>query len=142
MAISKTFIGSTKVMLPGEHIVTIVDVNVGKSKKGQPMLTITFENDDGQKIRGYYVKGLDFHQTQLQALKTACGLKGETASDELLALKCGIAVDQNEPTEDGKIFMRIVGYGPAAEVETSNAKAHKALANGPKVHDPLEDIKW
>lgn len=116
MAIKSEFKGGNA-MAEGEHVVQVIETKVGMSKSNKPMLTVTFQNDREQKIKGYYVRDLVFHIKALNALKVACGIKPEDAHDNLVGLKCGIKVEPQAPNEQGQIFMQITGYGKEADVE-------------------------
>lgn len=123
MAIEKKYKGG-KGMAVGEHKVQVTDIKVGSSKKGDPMLTITFENEEGQTIKGYYVKKLAGHMAALGDLKVAAGLKIDSPAEELQHKKLGISVDEQPENENGQIFMTIVGYGKEADVGSSPTPSH------------------
>lgn len=119
MAIERKFgkTTSSEALEEGEHVVTITDIKFGKSKANKPMWTLTYSDHEGRSIRGYYVPEVKFHLQQLKEVKTACGLSSDATPDQLMGKKLGIAVEPQEPTPDGMIFMRITGYGKASLVE-------------------------
>ncbi len=106
----------------GEYRAKIAEIKTGLSKKGKPMLTVLFETPDEKSISGYFVKTLDFHMKALAALKVACGLKATDVADNLVGKECGIAVEGQEPTDDGKVFFQITGYGPVSDLSGAAAK--------------------
>lgn len=116
MAIKNEFGGINK-MEPGEHVVTIIETKVGMSRTNKPMLTVVFQNDHEQKIKGYYLRSETFSIKKLTALKQACGLKPEDPHDNLLGRRCGILVVEQKPNEEGQIFNEIAGYGKESDVE-------------------------
>lgn len=101
---------------PGEYAVTVEKVDIGKSKSGKDMLTVTFTTDDDKSIRGYYVRSLDWHMEALKDLKSCCGLKPEVGIESLINKRCGLAVGEQTPNAEGKIFMTIEGYGKESDV--------------------------
>lgn len=101
---------------PGEYLVKVTETKTGMSKAGKPMLTVTFETDTECSIKSYFVKTLAFHMKALEQLKLACGIKMNEPADNLIGLYCGILVEANEPTDTGKVFMGIVGYGKGTDV--------------------------
>ena len=120
MAITRS-IGSfgNRITAAGEYVVEVIRTESGKSKKGKPMLTVTFSTSDEKEIRAWFVKELPFHMSSLVNLKIACGLKPEVSADELVGKSCGIAVDQKEPDEQGRIFFHVTGYGKVSDVENA-----------------------
>ncbi len=102
---------------PGDYAVTVEKTETGKSKSGKSMLTVTFITDDEKRIRGYYCKGVDFHMKALSDLKIALGLKADSPAENMIDKRCGIAVDEQAPGEDGKVWMTISGYGKESEVD-------------------------
>lgn len=118
MAIPKNAgaLGGKRISEPGEYLVKIHKTETGLSKKGKPMLTVTFETPDEKEIKGYFVKTIKFHMHNLKVLKIACGLKEADSADELLGKECGVLVEAQEPNEQGLVFMSIVGFGPAKDV--------------------------
>lgn len=123
MAIKKEFVGGGSRMLPGEHKVTVSELKMGVNSKGKPMLTITFKNDQDQKVKGYYTLGVDFIQKQLEALKVACGLDKNADGNLLLNKRCGIAIEEGEMNDKGQVFPKIVGYGKESDVVEDNFNA-------------------
>lgn len=109
--------GAGRIDKPGEYVVSVEKTEVGKSKSGKAMLTVTFVTDDDRRIRGYYVRDLDFHMKALADCKVALGLKADTSSDQMVGKRCGIAVGEQAPNEEGRIFMTIEGYGKEADVD-------------------------
>lgn len=101
----------------GEYLVEISDVQFGKSKKGDPMVTVTFVADDDKSIRAFFVQKHSFMMAQLNLLKEACGLTSETSSEKLLGKKCGILVEMGKPNDKGMVFAQIAGYGKPEDVE-------------------------
>lgn len=101
---------------PGEYRVKVTETKTGMSKSQKPMLTVTFQTHSELSIRGYFVKTLTFHMKALEALKVACGMKVTEPADNLVGKECGILVEAQEPDANGKVFMTISGYGPAAQV--------------------------
>lgn len=102
---------------PGEYKVTVEKTEAGPSKSGKKMLTITFVTDDEKRIKGYYVRALEWHMKALADCKIALGLKGDSPAELMVGKRCGIAVGAQAPTEDGRTFMQIEGYGKEADVE-------------------------
>jgi hypothetical protein len=118
MAIARTFRGAAgQIDRAGEYRVTVEKMEVGKSKSGKPMLTLTFCTDEERRIKGYYVQSLVFHMKALDELKLACGLLATAPADQLVGKRCGIAVGEQPPTQDGKVFMQIEGYGKEQDAE-------------------------
>lgn len=113
----KGFDSKGRIDKAGEYVVTIEKLETGHSKSGKEMLTITFVTDDEKRIKGYYVRTLEWHMKALNDLKVACGLDPKLPSQNLFKKRCGIAVGEQSPTEDGKIFMQIEGYGKETDVE-------------------------
>lgn len=137
MAIERKF-GGTKQMKAGEYKVTVTDIKFGKSKSDKNMWTITFANDHEETIKGFYVPDVAFHLKQLKEIKAVCGLDEKDGPDKLISKRLGIAVEEQEPDQDGKTFMRITGYGKESQVDESNNyymkaenAAHKAFNNPP-----------
>ena len=112
---------------PGEYRVKITETKVGMSKKGKPMLTVTFETHDEKQICGYFVKELAFHMHFLGELKLASGLTEKDSAENLVGKEVGILVEAQEPNEKGFVFMSIVGYGKSSEVDSGDA--HFALSD-------------
>ena len=108
--------GGKRIDVVGDYRVKIVKTSSGMSKGGKPMLTVTFETDDEKQINGYYCRHLTFHMAALKDLKVACGLKDDAAADMLVGLRCGIAVGEQAPAEDGTIFMQVEGYDKESAV--------------------------
>lgn len=107
---------------PGEYRVKIHHMVTGTSKSGKPMLTVEFHTDDDRAIRAYFVKELGFHMKSLALLKAACGLKETDGAEKLAGRECGILVEAQAPDQNtGRIFMSIVGYGPANEARPTEA---------------------
>lgn len=103
---------------PGEYQVRIKETKMGESKTGKPMLTVVFQTHDEKLIAGYFVRELNFHMAALAHLKTACGLNPDKdGSDLLVGKECGILVEAQEPNEQGRTFMSIVGYGAKADAK-------------------------
>jgi hypothetical protein len=119
--------GGNYIKDPGEYRVKVIETKTGMSKSGKPMLTVKFQASDEREIAGYFVKTLKFHMKSLETLKIACGLKITDSAENLVGRECGILVEAQEPTADGKVFMTIAGYGPAASVNPS--------AGGPSNHE-------
>lgn len=107
----------------GDYIVTVEEAKTGLSSKKDKMLTITFVTDDEKRIRGYYVGKHKFMMDALADLKASCGLKATDHHDGLIGKKLGIAVGAQDPTEDGKVFMQIEGYGKVTEVNAGTTAA-------------------
>ncbi len=102
---------------PGEYRVKVAELTTGLSKAGKAMLTVTFQTADERKIRAYFVRELAFHMKALAEVKVAAGLKADAAAENLMGREIGILVEAGEPNpENGRVFMQIVGYGPASEV--------------------------
>ena len=121
MAIKSTYSGGGSKLGEGEHIVKIMEVKtvMTKEKPGKeskPMYTVVFQNKDGQKHTGYYVKSIKFMMKQFEDLKKCCGLKESDSADELVGRKCGILIEVGEPNDEGKVFNQIAGYGTEADV--------------------------
>jgi hypothetical protein len=119
MAIKKEFKSSPQIG-DGDHIVRIVKIESGLSKKGQPMLTLHYERADEAKVKGYYVKTLPYHMKQLDAVKLGAGLDIKATADELIGRSVGISVELGEPNEKGIRFPQILGYGKPEDVEATN----------------------
>ena len=132
MAITAKYASGSGRLEAGEHRVTITktenmmsqakEAKDGKEAKlPQPMIKITFENEDEQKHNAYYVKTSKYAMTKLIDLKLACGMTAQDSNDDLLGKKCGILLAAQKPTDDGKVFMEIVGYGKESDVEESKS---------------------
>lgn len=119
MAIERKHRGNPRISEPGEYVVHINSVTQERSKKGKPMATIEFETINGQKIKGYYVLELPFHQKALADIKRVTGVG---PNETLVGKSLGIAVEAGKPSEDGFVFMQITGYGTCDEVENSQAQ--------------------
>lgn len=117
MAIERKYKGSKYIDEAGEYVVSIKDMVVGKSSKGDPMLTLTFATEEEQTIKAFFVKTLKFHMKQLEDLKVACGMKADEDAMNLVGKRVGIAVEPQEPNEKGQVFMRITGFGKESEVD-------------------------
>lgn len=127
---------SKNIRTPGEYVVRVADAKVtmtkskigkdGKPTKPRRMRVLTFETLDGQELRinSYHVEELDFQMEAYKDCAVACGCSPESRADELLDKRCGIAVEAQKPTEDGKVFMQIVGYGRASDVEQKQQRAN------------------
>lgn len=101
----------------GDYRVQVSEILLGNSRKGDPMLTITFATSTEKKIKSYFVKDFPYHVHQLNDLKEACGLERDCADELLADARCGIKVEAGEPNEKGQKYMQIVGYGPEKNVE-------------------------
>src|SRR4051812_33022830 len=114
MPITKNAAGglSKYITEPGEYAVEISDVQFGKSKKGDPMVTINFETEDARQIRSFFVQKHAFMMENLVKLKVACGEKPDCSSEKLIGKKCGILVERGKINDKGQAFPQIVGYGP------------------------------
>lgn len=109
---------------PGEYQVTVQAATLGASKYGKDMLTVILETDDGRTIRSFFIKGSKAQMENLEKLKNACGLQLDCPADILfergdafVGCRLGIAVDAGKPNKEGRVFMQVVGYGPADKVE-------------------------
>lgn len=122
MAIERNAGGSKFIKDAGEYKVKVKALSIAQNKKDKPMLTVTFQTDDERTIAGYFVKDLPFHKHTLKTLKTACGLTPDDSENDLIGKECGILVEPQEPTPDGKVFMSISGYGPAKKIEFTPPK--------------------
>lgn len=140
MAIERKYTGTmTEQMEPGEHRVTITDIKFGKSKAGKPMWTITYTNANGAQIKGFYVPEVKFHLRQLKDVKAACGLAETATPDQLMGKRLGIAVEEQEPNQDGAVFMRISGYGKEDLVEDNVQQTKLVMSpTAPKIDDDQE----
>lgn len=115
MAIKKSF---SKVIAPGEHKVTVVEVEKTKTAQTQKdMLKIVFESAGGEKINSYFVKENEYALRDLGKLKMAAGLKMDSPSDELVGLRVGICVEPELSKKDGKTYMRVKQFGKESDVE-------------------------
>lgn len=120
MGIERNAGGGSFIKHPGEYRVRVTLLTEGLSKKGQPMLTVTFQTENEETIKGYFVKTLGFHMKNLKELKKACGVSETTPAAELLNRECGILVEADEPDpETSRVFLSISGYGPASAVSES-----------------------
>lgn len=129
MAIERKFGGSSvEALEEGEHVVSITDIKFGKSKAGKPMWTLTFSDDSGKSVKGYYVPEVKFHLSQLKEIKAAAGVQADATPDQLMGKKLGIAVEPQEPTSDGLVFMRITGYGKESMVSHTPQIQEKLLS--------------
>lgn len=118
MAIARNHKGfGNRIDKPGEYVVTVEKVDIGKSKKGDAMLTVTFVTAEDKQIQGYYVKSKIWAMKALAECKVALGLKEDSAAENMVGKKCGIAVGEGNVREDGSHFMQIEGYGKESEVE-------------------------
>ena len=128
MAIARNAGSSKYISEDGEYLVTVDRIEMKKTKAGKidpktgleklqkPMLVVHFHTSEEQEIAGYFVKDLNFHMSALGMLKAACGLAPEKTSEELVGKRCGILVEMGQPSEQGRAFAGIVGYGPADQV--------------------------
>lgn len=101
---------------PGEYVVRVAETKTGLSKSNKPMLTVTFQTRDERQIRSYFVKELVYHMKSLELLKLAAGLLATDPAEKLVNREVGILVEPQAPTANGLVFMQIVGYGPAKDV--------------------------
>lgn len=114
--------GSSKYITdPGDYIVEIVEVQMGKSKKGDPMVTIAFQTDDERKIKSFFVQKYPFMMAALTQLKISCGIKPEASSGDLLGKKCGILVEKGRISDKGQAFPQITGYGLVSDVNPAHS---------------------
>lgn len=104
----------------GEYKVTVTELKTGNSKKGDPMLTVTFSTEDGQSIRDWFVKTQQFRLAALATLKKACGLPANAPAEELQGKACGINVEAKPPDDSGKVYYQVVGYGNVKDVEAGH----------------------
>jgi hypothetical protein len=119
MSIARNLVSNGNfIKAPGEYPVTIVEVEYGRSKKGQSMATLTFETFNQEVIKGYYVPELDSHKKALDTVKEFAGVSGTV--DQLKGKKVGILVEQDPNNE---AYMRIVGVGKAEDVTLDFAPA-------------------
>lgn len=123
MAIKKNAKGAKFLNTEGEFKVRVSGVKIGQSKKGAPMLTVTFETDDGEQISSYFVKSLAFHIHSLKELKAALGLAENAPSEDMQGKRCGISVEFGDEQEDGKVYAQVVGYGKESDVDSAPVSA-------------------
>lgn len=117
MAIPRKHKMGGSISAPGEYRVTVEKMEEGISKKSQKrMLTVFFVTRDEKRIKGFYVAGLKWHMDALADLKIACGLTAADVAGKLIGKELGIAVGEQEPNAEGRVFMQIEGYGKATEV--------------------------
>lgn len=102
---------------PGEYAVEITDVQFGKSKKGDPMVTVNFATMDDKSIRAFFVQKHAFMMNQLGLLKVACDEEPTCTTEKLLGKKCGILVELGKPNDAGVVFAQIAGYGKLSDLE-------------------------
>lgn len=121
----------------GEYRVKVEQMLEGLSSKNKKMLTVTFVTDDEKRIKGFYVKELKFHMSALKDLKLACGLTEKDPASSLLGKRCGIAVGQQKPNDDGRVFMTIEGYGPEKD-----APAADGLPNDIKEPEETDNVPF
>lgn len=117
---------------PGEYRVRVHETKTGLSKSQKPMLTVVFHTWEDKAIAAYFVKTLTFHMKALESLKVACGLKVNETADNLVGKECGILVEAQDPTPEGRVFMSITGYGPANAVGVNQPAS-------PMVGEPSDD---
>lgn len=109
---------SNRIDMAGEYRVTVQKTEVKPTKNGgKRMLVVTFVTDDEKEINGYYVQTLKWHIEALSDLKIACGLSAKSSTDLLMGKRLGIAVGEQTPQEDGRIFMQVEGYGKESDVD-------------------------
>lgn len=120
MAIKRNFTGgSGSDFSEGEHKVKIVDLKLGPSSTGKKMLTVTFENDEGATVKGFYVLDNKVAIIKIKELKVACGLAPDADGMLLEGKRLGIAVEKGKPDDKGKFYWQIVGYGKESDVEVN-----------------------
>lgn len=103
---------------PGEYLVCVTEASMKKTKTPPPrdMRVVTFQTMEEKEIRAYFVRDVTFHTSAMEQLKLACGLKVNDHPDQLMGKTCGILVEAGRPTDEGRVFMQIVGYGPESQV--------------------------
>lgn len=118
MAIQKNASGGgNAIKEAGEYRVKVTEVKVDKSKKGDPMLVVTFTGTDEKQIRGYFVQNLTFHMKNLETLKHVCGMGPKEPAGALIGRELGISVEVDPPGPDGRCFSSIVGFGTVDELD-------------------------
>lgn len=122
---------------PGEYSVEISDVQFGKSKKGDSMVTIKFETEDERSIKAFFVQKHTFMMENLGKLKVACGEKPDASSEKLIGKKCGILVEAGKINERGQAFPQIVGFGLASEVDHAKMPTGYQAATAPDSTDNI-----
>lgn len=124
MAITKNAAGGMSKFItePGEYAVEVSNVQFGKSKKGDAMVTVVFETDDNQSIKSFFVPKHAFMLDNLNKLKISCGEKPETSTDKLIGKRCGILVEKGKVDAEGRSFPQVVGFGPDSDVIPSAFK--------------------
>lgn len=113
--------GGNAIKEAGEYLVRVTEVKVDKSKKGDPMLVVTFTAPDEKQIRGYFVQNLTFHMKNLETLKAVCGMAPKDPAGALIGRELGISVEVDPPGPDGRSFSGICGYGTVAELENAGS---------------------
>lgn len=116
MAIARNAASGSYIDRKGEYRAKVTEAKSGMSKTGKRMLTVTFMTTDERSIKSFFVQELIFHMKSLTALKIAAGLTERDTADRLVGREVGILVEPQKPNQEGRVFMHVVGYGPASDV--------------------------
>jgi hypothetical protein len=93
---------------PGQHRVRVVAFERKKSKAGNPMLTVDFEDQSGRQVRGYYVANNKWGLAALKELKASLGLADTAKAEEFVGRFCLVVLSFQDPNKtDGKIYTQI-----------------------------------
>lgn len=124
---------------PGTYEAMIIAADAGQSKKGDPMLTVTFKEIGGKgggEIRSYFVPKFEFMAQKLAELKLSVGVSPTAKKEDLLGKKVVIGVRTQivKPGQEKINPKTNLPYAPSAEVfeyipyvENKNASQDSAL---------------
>src|SRR5260221_263005 len=97
---------------PGIYDCQIVEIVKGKSKKGDPMLSVNFKQIGTEYgIAGYYVPKHAFMKEKMDFLFQECGLTPGTNADQLLGKKVTLGVDLQKPVMVDDRFLQVDSQG-------------------------------
>jgi hypothetical protein len=103
----------------GTFDVTIVKTEVRTSKKGNPMLVVTFQDPSGRLIDDYFVNN-EFGLKDLSKMKAAIGVADTAKAAEFSQKKLRIVVGFQDPNKTGgKIFTEVKEFLPPFSEEAA-----------------------
>ena len=122
----------------GDNHAYISKVEEKESKKGNPMLEITFTNDEGATIFYYIVEG-EFKLSRLKQLYQAFGIPiGETNIQRWIG-KWGIVVCKAGEPYDGKIYNKVSYVRPPDGAPQNQHRQQKPQQNQNASDDGFDD---
>lgn len=105
---------------PGTYAVMVIGVGDKPSSKGDPMLTVTFKElqGEGREINSYFVPKYEFMAKNLQKFKMAIGAAIGDKKESFLGKKCLISVrlQQVKPGQEKLNPKTGLPYAPNSEV--------------------------